>query len=95
MCAMTLKAVPKPEGHDLNARRADAAADASRWLPEDALYSAYEELSRTKPYGALIVAWYEQRENGDIALRLRLWNDRVNDVTALAAEVFHKMTPHG
>lgn len=82
-----MKLVPKPVGHDFNVRRAESCADASKWLPENALYQAYEEISKGIT-GALIVAWYEKNEEGHIRMRLRHWNERTNDGVALAAEMF-------
>jgi hypothetical protein len=90
---VTLRAVPKPEGHDLNTRRADKEADASKWLPENALYDAYEQLIKGTPTGALVVAWYEKNEHGCLQFRMRQWNERTNDGIALAAEIFTSMVP--
>jgi hypothetical protein len=84
-----LKPVPKPEGQEFMDRRASVAANASLWLPENALYDAWLDMQTSPPVKSLIVAWYAQNETGQICSRLRLYNETTNDATALSAEVFH------
>jgi hypothetical protein len=92
MCVM-LKAVPKPEGHDIAQHRADKAGDASKWLPENALYSAWEEMRENAPTKAMCVAWYiPGSTDGALRLRMRLFCETTNDGTALGADVFHRLT---
>lgn len=89
---MELKVIPKPVGFDVSEKRADKAADASKWLPADALYSAFEELIKAKGVKALIVAWYEvDPKTGNIVMRSRLFNETQNDGRALCAELFMDM----
>jgi hypothetical protein len=88
---MTLKAVPKPEGHDLRAARVEKV-DNTKWLPEDALYSAYEEISKAKVERALVCAWWEKDENGEMHMNFRSYSEHPQQVTALVAVLFGYMT---
>lgn len=89
---MSLKVIPKPAGFDVSEKRADKAADASKWLPTDALYSAFEEITKAAGIKALSVAWYETDPvSGNIVLRSRLFNETENDGRALHAELFLSM----
>lgn len=89
---MPLKLVPKPEGFELAEKRANAS-DASRWLPEDALYAAWEEISETEPVKAFCVAWYVPGSKpGALKLRMRLYCEEVNDGTSLGTDIFHRLT---
>jgi hypothetical protein len=91
---MELKAVPKPESHDLNAARADKFDDAASWLPEDALYSAWKDLeaarARGAPVKALIIAWYEPTDSrqGSCQVNRRMFCETTNDGTALLTDLF-------
>lgn len=91
---MELKAVPKPIAHDINLARTERTNDASKWLPEDALYAAWEELQAARaagaPVKALIIAWYEETssEQGACDLRRRIYCETTNDATALATDLF-------
>jgi len=89
---MALTPVPKPEGYELRTKRADTTADASKWLPEDALYEAYLEMQKDPVSHALIIAWFTQNEAGEIRRRMRLYNATCNDGKALGVEMFHVLT---
>jgi hypothetical protein len=81
---MTLRAIPKPEGHELRAARCEKN-DNTKWLPEDALYSAYEAMSKAKVERAMICAWWESDENGVVRLNFRAFSEHPQQNTALAA----------
>lgn len=83
-----LRAVPKPEGHELTVRRAEKTEDATKWFPEDALYTVYEELQKKPAVRAFICTWYEENPDGTLRLRVTQWNEHGNHSRALAAEVF-------
>jgi carbonic anhydrase len=90
---MTLKAVPKPIGNELNTKRANDSADASAWLPEDALYSAYEEMKDTPPVKAMVVAWYVPGSKpGTLSLRMRLFCEGICEGDSLAGAIFQRLT---
>lgn len=90
---MTLKAVPKPVGHDFNERRAGTDQNAASWLPEDALYSAYEEMKDIPPVKALVVAWYVPgTKPGSLVLRSRLFCEGVCEGDSLATALFQRLT---
>lgn len=88
-----LKLVPKPEGFALNNRRSDIAHDASKWLPEDAIYSAQEAVVKGGVTKAMLVAWYAPHPDkpGCLKLMYRLYNESDNDGRALISEVFVEM----
>ena len=88
-----LKAVPKPVGHDIAVKRADKAENAAKWLPENALYSAWAEMQETAPVKALCVSWYVPgKTEGALRLKMRLYCESTNDGTALGTDVFHRLT---
>lgn len=90
---MTLKAVPKPAGHDLSEARADKQADAGAWLPENALYSAYEEMAVTPPVKAMIIAWFiPGTKPGALVLRHRIFCEGICEGDSLATAVFQRIT---
>jgi hypothetical protein len=90
---MALKAVPKPLNQDLAERRMDIDPGANNWLPENALYSAWEELSEFPATKALVVAWYVPGSTpGSLKLRMRLYTECVNDGTAISADLFQRLT---
>ena len=59
-----LKVLPKPEGYDLRAARAEKSGSARDWLPEDALYDASKRIAENGAHGAVVVCWYEKNEEG-------------------------------
>ena len=79
-----LRAVPEPEGYELRHARIEKG-DNTKWLPEDALYSAYEALSKVKVERAMIVAWWESDEEGNVRLNYRAYSEHPQQNTALAA----------
>lgn len=87
-----LKVIPKPEGYDMAVRRADKTTNALNWGIADALYSAYEDMQKKPAVKAIVIGWYEEDENGEITLRNRIAGDTNNDMTALAVELFHRVT---
>ena len=90
---MPLKAVPKPLDQEFADRRMDRSNLSSNWLPENALYSAFEELSEKPAVRALLVAWYVPGDApGSLRLRTRLFSEGVNDSTALVADLFQRYT---
>jgi hypothetical protein len=90
---MTLKAVPKPATSEFNTKRAEQNADASAWLPEDALYSAYEEMKDAPPVKAMMVAWYVPGSKpGALNLRMRLFCEGICEGDSLAAAIFQRLT---
>lgn len=90
---MTLIAVPKPAGHEFNEKRAHNNQDAGAWLPEDALYSAYEAMKETPPVKAMIVAWFVPgTKPGSIRLETRLFCEGVCEGDSLATAVFQHLT---
>lgn len=89
---MALKAVPKPAGFELNQARSDKSASARDWLPEDALYSAWEQIQKDRPvHGALVVAWYSLSEAGLPILKFTLHNEECRLGLALAADLQFEM----
>ncbi len=86
-----LRAVPKPEGHDITLRRAEAAEDCTKWLPENAMYEVYEDLKKKSPVRALIITWYDENPDGSLRLRVVQWNEHGNESRALSAELFTYM----
>lgn len=92
-----LTAVPKPTAFEINNRRSDKEADAAKWLPEDALYDAYQNLEANPAIKALLVAWYAPHPTkpGLLSMRYRLFNETDNDGRALAAELFQTVTSGG
>lgn len=90
---MTLKAVPKPATSEFNTKRANDNADASAWLPEDALYSAYEDMRDTPPVKAMVVGWYVPGiKPGTLILRCRLFCEGICEGDALATALFQRLT---
>jgi hypothetical protein len=90
---MPLKSVPKPLNQDLADRRMDRSNFSCNWLPDNALYSAFEELNEKPAVKALLVAWYVPGETpGSLRLRTRLYSEGVNDSTALVADLFQRYT---
>jgi hypothetical protein len=59
-----LKVLPKPEGYDLRAARAEKSESARDWLPQDALYDASKRIAESGVQGALVVCWYAKSETG-------------------------------
>lgn len=92
-----LKAVPRPAAFDINNRRSDKASDAAKWMPEDALYDAYQDIEANGAAKALVVAWYAPHPTkpGCLTMRFRLFNESDNDGRALAAELFQSVTAGG
>jgi hypothetical protein len=84
---MTLKAVEKPHGFELREKRADKLNDGSKWLPEDALFDASEQLKSQPPSGALVVAWYTRLENGNLSIKYRCFQEHDRQTVALAADL--------
>jgi hypothetical protein len=68
-------------------KRADKAADASAWLPMNALYEAYQHIAKTAVEGALIIGWYERDEKGDKRMRLMQWSERPSESIALTTQI--------
>lgn len=89
-----LKLVDMPEGFELNARRAEKKESATEWFPADALYSASKELDGKPAAKALLVAWYAMDDDGTQRFRYRLYCENANDGTALATDVFRRLTDH-
>lgn len=90
---MELKPIPKPIAHDLNERRADNNQNAGAWLPEDALFSAYEDMKDTPPVKAMVIAWYVPGEKpGSLQLRTRLFCEGICEGDSLAVALFQRMT---
>ena len=79
-----MKVVPTPEGYDLRHARMEKS-DNTKWLPEDALYSAYEAMAKVKIERAMLVAWWESDENGTVRLNFRAFSEHPQQNTALAA----------
>ena len=84
---MALKAVPKPDGHELRLKRACRNEDASKWLPEDALYDAYEGLKTTSAEAAMIVAWYTRLPDGNLSIKYRCYSEHDRQHVALASDL--------
>jgi hypothetical protein len=79
-----LRAVPKPEGFELRQARC-AKEDNTKWLPQDALYAAYEAMSKVKVERAMIVAWWESDDSGNVKLNFSAYSEHPQQNTALAA----------
>ena len=90
-----LKAVPKPVGHDVVARRVEQDLDTATWLPENVLYDVSEHLKERGPTKAMIIAWYRPDEETGFALEYSLYCEKTNDGTALAADLFHQIVSGG
>lgn len=89
-----LTSIPKPAAFEINNRRSDRESNAAAWLPEDALYDAYQELESRPATKALLVAWYAPHPSkpGLLTMRFRLFNESDNDGRALAGELFQTIT---
>lgn len=94
---LMLTAIPKPTAFDINNRRSDKESDASKWLPSDALYDAYQDIEAKGVTKALAVAWYAPHPTkpGALVMRFRLFNESDNDGRALASELFQTITAGG
>jgi len=84
---VSLRALPEPEGFALRNARAAKADDGSRWLPDDALYDASNQMKAEPPAVAFIVAWYTRLPSGKLALRYRCHYEHDRQAVALAADL--------
>jgi hypothetical protein len=88
-----MRAVPKPEGYDLRVARSQKTNDlpGSLWLPEDALFSAFEMMKEQPPRGAFIVCWYtpntDDGNKGRLKLKFQGYQQHDCQMKALAAEM--------
>lgn len=87
-----LRAVPKPDGFDMRNARAEKLSDGSKWLPEDALYDAYEAMSKVSVTRAMIVAWWEKTEDGKVKLNFRSYAEHDQQNVALVSVLLGYMT---
>lgn len=88
---MDLKAVPKPEGFDLRAARANKRESGLDWLPADAIYDASEQLKTDGATVAMVIAWYVRTPDGLLALRYRLSYEHDRQGVALVADLMHEI----
>lgn len=84
--------VPKPEGFDLRNSRANKAHDGSKWLPEDALYDAYDAMAKASVTTAMIVAWWEKAEDGTVHLNYRSYSEHPQQNIALVSVLLGYLT---
>lgn len=91
---MTLKMVPKPEGYDMREKRATKAESGKQWLPDDALYQAFERINKgdAKPVGAIAIVWYEKLDNGSLCVKYSISNEYDRQAIALLADALADMT---
>ena len=89
---MTLRALPKPEGFDLRAARAEKHDDGRQWLPADALFDASEQMTTdAPPEVAFLVAWYTRREDGKLSIKYRCAFENDRQAIALAADLLRDL----
>lgn len=88
---MSLRPLPTPEGFALREARAEKWNDGSKWLAEDALFDASEQLKSDPPSVAFIVAWYTRLPNGNLALKYRSSFEHDRQAIALAADLLRDM----
>lgn len=86
-----LKMLPKPEGYDLRAARADRSGSARDWLPEDALYDAAKRIAEKGAHGAVVVCWYEQSEEGQPVVKYAAAHSDSRWALALLADTQFEM----
>lgn len=90
---MALKSIPKPKGHEMAYARANKGdGNAELWLPENALFDAYEELKDSDPVEALIICWYKMGTNGIPQLRCRIAGKSYCSINSLGVDIFHRIT---
>jgi hypothetical protein len=84
---VALKALPKPDGHDMRAARA-ARGTAADWLPEDALFHASEAMKADPPVVAFLITWYSRDPvNGHLVLKFRHYQEHERQSAGLAADM--------
>lgn len=86
-----LKVLPKPEGYDLRAARAEKSGSARDWLPEDALYEAAKRIAEKGAHGAVVVAWYEKNEDGLPVVKYNASQSESRWVISLLADTLFEM----
>lgn len=83
-----MKIIPKPEGFDLRAARADKAGDGRLWKPDDALYDAYQQMQTQPANVALLIGWYHRvLPSGNLMVKFRIAYEHDRQGVALAADL--------
>lgn len=88
---MSLRALPEPEGFELREARATKLNSGTKWLSEDALFDASEQLKIDVPCIAFLVAWYTRLPNGKLSLKYRTAFEHDRQAIALAADVLRDL----
>jgi hypothetical protein len=84
-----MKLVPKPDGYELRAKRADKNDSAKEWTAADTLYHAQQHMQNAE---CCIVTWYERVP--DAGVKLKYWVSQTYDrqSVALAADLLADLT---
>ena len=86
-----LKVLPKPDGYDLRAARAEKSGSARDWLPEDALYSASKQIAEDGVQGAVVVCWYGKSATGLPTIKYAISQSEPRWAVALMADALFEM----
>lgn len=85
-----MELVPKPEGFEFREARADKSGQSRDWKPVDAMYEAYQRVSK-EDVTQLVCYWWEKDKEGNEILNFSQSTESLAEHSLLLQKALHHL----